>query len=637
MTRGTWRVAVIAAAIVGTALPGPVSAHAIAEPARGLSRVLALAGEGTAPVRAVATFAEPPDAAALAALGRLGLAVQGLRNLPLALIAGPVPLLQAAVASGLVADVYPDERLASDAKPAPPEEVATSLRDSGASLGVERLHGRGLTGKGVGVAIVDSGVDATHPDLAANVVRNVKVVGPGYPGYPSAGPAFVLPVEPGPLYNSDVVNGHGTHVAGIVAADGTTAEHQVGVAPQAQLHAYSVGEVFIHSVLGAFDDILTHHEARNIRVVNNSWGTSFRLFDPEEPINVATKVLAEAGLVVVFAAGNSGRALALNPYAAAPWVIAAGSSTANGGRSDFSSGGLQYDNSKAFSERGDGHRRFTGSRIGIYRPTVSAPGTMISSSAAGSGFLTLGSPVPCRGSAGTPCTATLSGTSMAAPHVAGLAAILLQAKPSLTPSQVRSLLQATARPMVDGSPLHRSGYGIADAAAIEEAQRSDFSAARLARLQRAADRRASADDAFRVAASDHWTFNAAAVGVAGSDLREFAVPVARGIRAISVVAVFPALPPQPVPARNRGGYTVTLVDPSGRAVAFAQPGRVPTVELFHDLTREPRIEGTWRLIVGALASVAIDSAGPELPGERPSFDEVSVTAAQLVARTGRSR
>ncbi|MGQ0467643.1 MAG: S8 family peptidase [Sporichthyaceae bacterium] len=604
----------------------------------GLSRLLATAADPAAALSGVATFAHAPGPTDLAALSRLGLRVQGLEHLPLALVAGPVEALRRAVGTGVARDVYPNERLRhfeeEEEKDTEERAKPTSILDSGASIGAKGLHAAGVTGKGVGVAVVDSGVDGTHPDLADNVVRNVKVIGPGYPGYPTQGPNFVLPTEQA-SNDTDLVGGHGTHVAGIVAADGTTRPDQVGVAPEASLHAYSVGEVFIHSVLGAFDDILANREKHNIRVVNNSWGTSFRFFDPADPINVASKALADAGVVVVFSAGNDGEEMTLNTFSAAPWVISAGSSNSKRKRSGFSSGGLEYDNSTAVDGLLDGHRRFRGTAPGLYHPDVSAPGSLITSTSSAPGVLTVPNP-PCRGSLSAPCTATLSGTSMSAPHIAGMAALLVQANPKLTPDQVRVALQVTAKPLADGSELFRAGYGIVDAKAVALVRRADF-AARLDALQRKADRRLAAKDTYRVRVTDHWGFTAPPVAVAGSDQRQYSVDVAPGTKAVKLAIAFPAVPPAtPLPVPNQGGYEAVLFDAAGKEIARAKPGQTPTAIVLVDLADVKPTFGTWRLVLSSTVGLGVDTAAPDLPGDPSVVDTVTVTLAQLVAKRARA-
>src|SRR6266487_5097158 len=133
---------------------------------------------------------------------------------------------------------------------------------------------------------------------------------------------------PGSIYvenlaNSETSVGHGTHVSGIAGGDGVMSNGlYTGVAPGANLIGIGTGDVlFIFWALAGFDYILDHHQQYNIKVVNNSWGTS-GAFDPKDPINEATKKVSGRGITVVFAAGNDGPGQnTLNPYSVAPWVI----------------------------------------------------------------------------------------------------------------------------------------------------------------------------------------------------------------------------------------------------------------------------------------------------------------------------
>src|SRR4051794_19679487 len=163
----------------------------------------------------------------------------------------------------------------------------------------------GFDGRGVRVAIVDSGVDGLHPDLQNRVARNVKFVEDIFTNQPA------VAVDCPTACTTDTSSGHGSHVAGIVAGDGTASSgRQTGVAPGADLVGYSTGDgdSIIWS-LAAFNVILAHPEL-NIRAVNNSWGPanaggSLRV-DLTDPIHQATKELHDAGVTVVFAAGNDG-------------------------------------------------------------------------------------------------------------------------------------------------------------------------------------------------------------------------------------------------------------------------------------------------------------------------------------------
>src|SRR5436190_7646823 len=212
-----------------------------------------------------------------------------------------------------------------------------------------------------------------------------------------------------------------------------------------------------------------------IDVVNNSWGNSYRQFDPRDPVAVATKAVADQGVTVVFAAGNSGAedvSASLNPFSQSPWVISVAAGSLDRHRGDFSSNGLVYDDSQATAIAAGGHTVYTGDRIGLVHPDVTAPGVDISSTCDSTGTVV----GPCPPGENT----TASGTSMASPHVAGAAAVLKQAQPALTPTQVRQALEATATTVkVDGgtatAPFWQVGHGYVNLdKAVALVRRSDW-------------------------------------------------------------------------------------------------------------------------------------------------------------------
>jgi len=190
-----------------------------------------------------------------------------------------------------------------------------TLHESVPAIRADAVHVAGITGKGIGVAILDSGIDGLYnPDLAypQYTVQNVKVLynqndlftfGKDAPKPVRKGATLVVENLP----NSETSVGHGTHVAGIVAARGTASNgYYTGVAPGASLVGIGTGDIlFIFWALAGFDYILDHQQQYNIKVVNNSWGTS-GAFDPKDPINEATKKVSGRGITVVFAAGNDG-------------------------------------------------------------------------------------------------------------------------------------------------------------------------------------------------------------------------------------------------------------------------------------------------------------------------------------------
>ncbi len=543
----------------------------------GLSRLLT-AYDGTALTRGIATFETAPGPGQVAALQGLGLAVQPLRHVPLAVVHGAVAAMQAAVAAGLAQDIYPDE---------PITLFDTASADA---MGAAVPRAAGLTGHGVTVAVVDSGCDASHPDLADHVVHNVKLYSGEYANIrPDGSNTIVVPVEMGPYQNSDIGSGHGTHVAGIIAADSTTdpTGGRLGVAPDADLVCYSIGEVlFTTAVVTAYDHLLDQDDLWGVDVVNNSWGNSFRQFDPRDPVAVVTKAVADLGVVVVFAAGNSGASnaeMSLNPFSQSPWIISVAAGTLDHHRGSFSSNGLVYDNSAAVQIGPGGHTVFTGDRIGIYHPDVTAPGVNISSTCdtAGNPAVIGPCPPPDYGNE------TASGTSMAAPHVAGAAAVLLEANPNLTPDRLRSALQATATPVAaaDGTalPFWQVGYGYVDLnAAVNLVSAGNNWAKELTKAQSRADARVLAADGFAVPRSDFWTYDAPRLAVGGSDHRTFATAVPPAITHLKVTLSHPS---GAVVGQNRMNYTVTVRDAAGQLLGTTTeaPTGAGTASVFIDL------------------------------------------------------
>jgi serine protease AprX len=570
----------------------------------GLSQLLA-AYEPAALLRGVATFDAIPTAGRAGNLAALGLGVQRLHNLPLALVFGPVSAMQAAVTAGLAVDVYPDEEL---------EYFDTGSADA---MGAAALRAAGLTGAGTTVAIVDSGCDASHPDLADHVVHNVKLYGGEYLNqYPDSSTTIVVANEVGPYQNTDVGSGHGTHVAGIVAADSTTdpSGGRLGVAPDASLVCYSVGEVaFVSAAATAFDHMLDQPDMWGIDVVNASWGNSFRQYDPRDPIAIATKAVADNGVVIAFAAGNSGYTeteMSLNPFSQYPWVISVAASNvqdATYNRAEFSSNGLVFDNSQAVTIGSGGHTVFTGDRIGLYHPDVTAPGDKISSTCSTAGTIVTACPPP------DYTNAVADGTSMASPHVAGAAALLIQANPNLTPDQVRTALTATADPLArfgDGptAPFWQVGYGHVDLqAAVVLATGRNWSK-NLEKAQKAADARVLAEDGFKAVKSDFWTYDAPRLAVLGAtDQRSFSTTVALGVTHLKVALGHPSL----MIAQSNGMiYTVTVKDATGRVLGMTTEAPIVlsagTATLFLDLRTfsPPVVPGTLTFEVSGELAVS---------------------------------
>ena len=301
----------------------------------------------------------------------------------------------------------------------------------------------GLHVKGQTIAIIDSGIDGTHPDIAygKTTIQNVKIIG----DLDTAGLGVYLENQT----DTDTSSGHGTHCAGIVAGTGEASlndprrpRYYAGIAPEASLVGLSTGEgINVLFALQGFDYALANQAKYGIDVISNSWGLSESTYDPNNPVNKASYEAYRRGMVVAFAAGNDGPdENTINPYALVPWVLDVGSGLKTGGLSDFSSQGVPGD----FYKHVD----------------LVAPGSSIHSTRA------IGTPL---GAAGpildttdptyTARYVSMSGTSMATPFVAGTAALLLEANPNLSPDEVELILTRTATPMPGyGYPEVGAGY-----------------------------------------------------------------------------------------------------------------------------------------------------------------------------------
>jgi serine protease AprX len=324
-----------------------------------------------------------------------------------------------------------------------------------------------VSGKGIGVVINDSGVDGTHNDLeyGSHLVQNVL----GSTNLHAVD--AILPVTyTENVPNTDNNSGHGTHVAGIVGGTGAMSGGKYeGVAPGANLIGYGSGAALaMLDTIGGFDYALTHQREYNIRVITNSWGDTSEAgkeFDPYDPINIATKKLFDRGIITVFSAGNSGpdASTISGNYKKAPWVVTAAAGNDAYELADFSSRGEQ---GKGGTVIVDG-KEWTWSD----RPTITAPGVDIISTRVLSPLPLLGATKDAQyiDPAYIPYYTTMSGTSMAAPHAAGVIALILDADPTLTPLEVKSILEETARPM-PGYEVWETGAGYIDAfKAVERA------------------------------------------------------------------------------------------------------------------------------------------------------------------------
>ena len=304
-------------------------------------------------------------------------------------------------------------------------------------------HGAPVTGRGVTVAVLDTGVDGLHPDLAGRVVQNLKLA-----DTQSQGVGFNYPVVSPNLPNTDQVYGHGTFVAGVIAGSGQqSAGKYAGVASGANILGLSAGDASLLFVLSGFDYLLGNAASFNVRVVNCSFSAN-TVFDVNDPVNIATKMLTDAGISVVFSAGNTGPgADSLNPYSVAPWVVSVGATDNLGKLAKFSSRG----------EFGSP----------LFRPTLVAPGvstvslrpSTVASLTSVNGAIDQDQQLNSNELA---YYTTGSGTSFSAPQVAGVIALMLEANPNLSPAQIRDILQRTSTPLPPYY-LHEVGAGMLNA------------------------------------------------------------------------------------------------------------------------------------------------------------------------------
>jgi serine protease AprX len=337
--------------------------------------------------------------------------------------------------------------IAPDAPMAPTTTVSSANLGTiyNQTLDAKSLWAKGLTGAGIGVAVVDTGVNSSLPDFGNRVVASVDfnntkaIFGDGM--------------------------GHGTLVAGIIGGNswnrgGAVAGKYVGVAPGANLINLRVaddqGMAYESDVINALNWAVSNRQKYNIRVINLSLVSGTAESYRTSYLDAAVERAWFNGIVVVVAAGNAGHNTELYPPANDPFVVTVGADDPMGttARSD------------------DGLAPWTSYGItqdGFAKPDVVAPGRHIVGPLAGMPA-TLASKFPSR--IVDQNYIWMSGTSLAAPMVAGLAALAFQAHPTWTNDAVKWLLMNTATRLgttdASGSfvPCAGQGSGLVDAAAV---------------------------------------------------------------------------------------------------------------------------------------------------------------------------
>ena len=320
----------------------------------------------------------------------------------------------------------------------PPPATVKSVHP--VAVRADEAHRAGVDGTGITVAVVDTGI-ADVPDLAGRVLPVVDdATGrtescKNLSGEEGCGDSY----------------GHGTFMAGLIAGSGgASGGAYAGVAPGAKLLSVKIagsdGSADVSNVLSAIQWVVSFRDRYRIRVLNLSLGTDSTQSHRVDPLNYAVERAWAAGIVVVVSAANLGP----GPGTIAkpgddPYVVTVGAVD------DRETPGISDDQLPNFSSRGPT------AADGLAKPDVVAPGGRLVSLRAP------GSAVEDRFPAGVDATYRRgSGTSMATAVASGVAALVLQANPTMTPDRVKHVLRATARPVASTDPF-AVGSGMVDA------------------------------------------------------------------------------------------------------------------------------------------------------------------------------
>lgn len=450
-----------------------------------------------------------------------------------------------------------------------------------------RLDAPGLDGDADGVpgvyssrdlvaAVIDTGIDAGHRDL-----DDGKVL------------AFHDLVNGRTAPYDD--NGHGTHVAATVAGDGEGGPDGRGVAPGAGLVGVKVldaqGGGNLQDVIAGIEWVVENRAAHGIEVINLSLGAS-GCADGTDATSQAVERATAAGLVVVVAAGNEGPGTCtVGTPAAAPGALTVGA------MSDTAVGGFAL---APFSSRGP-------TADGRVKPDVVGPGVAVRSAQAGTatGYV------------------TMDGTSMATPFVAGLALLMREVNPGLTPADIKDAMRSTAVDWARGGDNRTAGTTGADV---------DYGAGRLD--GHAALRAAGAQLGTTPAAVPHLMRSGTLGGTGAAE--DHAVQVTDTRVPIAATLLHPGVPGA---AASSPDFDLYLYDASGAVVARAETDARQEV-----LSHRPAATGSYRLrvrsyagsgayVLDVSAGVGVDTVAPNVASVSPADGAVDVAVGTSVSMT----
>lgn len=301
------------------------------------------------------------------------------------------------------------------------QEVEDTFRplmdNANITLGVDKLHDQGITGKGTTICVIDTGI-AQHPDFEGRIIGFQDMVNGRTEAYDD--------------------QGHGTHCAGICAGSGKTSEGKyTGVAPEANLVGVKVldgrGSGSLSNVIKGVQWAVENKDKFGIDVISMSLGGYISQSYKTDPVVQAVEAAYDAGISCVIAAGNEGPSGGtIGSPGNAPDAITVGALD-DKGTPDRSDDALAY-----FSSRGP-------SRIDkLEKPDILAPGVNITATAhKGNGYV------------------SMSGTSMATPFAAGVDALMHQVKPDITPAQAKEVMMKFADPLQNVDKFQQ-GKGVID-------------------------------------------------------------------------------------------------------------------------------------------------------------------------------